>query len=236
MALPLVDRERLLGGNWKIKPTAGLVFDRAWFKSIIGAIPTDVVQRVRYWDKAGTQGGGKYCAGDLMGRRTSGRIVVADVIRGQWSAHNRATVIKQTAEADAKRGSVSTWVEQEPGSGGKESAESTVLNLAGYIVHSERVTGDKLTRAKPYSAQSEAGNIDIVEGPWNEAYLAELHRFDGVKGVMDQVDASSGAFNKVALITPAAAATTSGDVSLRGGYGTRADYGTGRGSLFSGRA
>lgn len=37
MSLPLVERERLLGdskrgGNWKIKPAAGKVFNRAWFE------------------------------------------------------------------------------------------------------------------------------------------------------------------------------------------------------------
>ena len=37
----------------------------------------------------------------------------------------------------------SIWQEQEPGSGGKESAENTTRNLAGYAIHTERVTGRK---------------------------------------------------------------------------------------------
>lgn len=197
MAMPLVDRERLLGGNWKIKPTAGLVFDRSWFRTI-QALPEDVTEWIRYWDKAGTQGGGKFSAGVLMGRRPTGRFVIADVVRGQWSAYNRETVIKQTADADAKRGNVSVWVEQEPGSGGKESAENTVRNLAGHVIRSQRVTGDKVTRAGPLSVQAEAGNVDVLSADWTEELLAELHRFDGVKGFMDQVDAASGAFNKLA--------------------------------------
>ena len=232
MALPLVDRERLLGGNWKIRPTAGLVFDRSWFGTL-SAMPADVLRWVRYWDKAGTQNAGKFSAGVLIGKRPGGRFLVADVVKGQWSALNRETVIKQTAEAAARRGNVSTWVEQEPGSGGKESAENTVTQLAGYTIHAERVTGDKVTRAGPLSSQAEARNVDILQADWNESFLAELHRFDGVKGVMDQVDAASGAFNKVAIDIDAASTADKTPEDLKSDYRLRANYGANR--LFSGR-
>jgi predicted phage terminase large subunit-like protein len=206
MAQPLVDRERLLAGNWKIKATAGKVFNRAWFKSFLKELPTDVSAWVRYWDKAGTEGGGKFSAGVLMGKRGNGRVIIADIVHGQWSALNRETVIKQTAEADRmKRGDVEVWVEQEPGSGGKESAESTVRNLGGFTVHAERVTGDKVTRAGPLSSQAEAGNVDLIAAPWNEAFLVEAQNFDGEHGFTDQIDAASGAFNKL-MGAPAPAA------------------------------
>lgn len=135
-----------------------------------------------------------------MGVRPNKTVVVADVVRGQWSAENREAVILQAAQADAKRDQpVQTWVEQEPGSGGKESAESTVRNLSGHDVHSERATGSKLSRARPLAAQVEAGNVYYLDAPWSEAYLSEMHRFDGKTKPMDQVDASSGAFNKLTL-------------------------------------
>lgn len=197
MALPMVERERLLAGNWKIKATAGKVFNRAWFKSFLAAMPTDVTQWVRYWDKAGTEGGGKYSAGVLMGKRAAGRFIIADVVRGQWSAANRETVIQQTAAADKLRGNVAIWVEQEPGSGGKESAENTVRSLAGFTIHAERVTGSKLARAGPLSAQVEPGNVDLFQAEWNEAFLVEAQNFDGEHGFMDQIDAATGAFNKL---------------------------------------
>ena len=110
--------------------------------------------------------------------------------------------IRQTAHVEQLLPNLQIYVEQEPGSGGKESAENTVLNLAGFDVHADRVTGDKLTRAKPLAAQAEAGNVYIVAGPWNDDFLAECHRFDGQNGVMDQVDAASGAFNKLVLDVP----------------------------------
>jgi len=88
------------------------------------------------------------------------------------------------------------WVEQEGGSGGKESAEGTIRRLAGYNVRAERVTGSKLVRAQPFAAQVEAGNVALVKGGWVSDYLNELTAFP--KGVHDDlVDASSGAFAKL---------------------------------------
>lgn len=206
LALPLHERERLLGGNWNARPVAGKVFNRTWFKSILRSTPQDVTRWVRYWDKAGTEGGGKYSAGVLMGRRANGRTLVANIVRGQWSSGNRETIIKQTAESDRAAGlDVETWIEQEPGSGGKESAENTVLNLGGFTVHCERVTGAKVVRAGPFSSQAEAGNVDLIAdlGPVVdgqsalENFLVEAQNFDGVSGFSDQIDAASGGFNKL---------------------------------------
>lgn len=196
-ALPKVERERLLHRNWNARPTAGNVFNRAWFK-LIGALPTTLTY-VRYWDKAGTQDGGAYTAGVKIGRdESTGLFYVAHAVRGQWSALQREQVIKNQAQLDGA--DCTQWIEQEPGSGGKESAQNTVLNLAGFSVHLDRVTGDKLLRAGPFAAQVEAGNVYVLLDEWTEAYIDELHNFDpNAGGYKDQVDASSGAFNKLAL-------------------------------------
>lgn len=87
---------------------------------------------------------------------------------------------------------------QEPGSGGKESAEITVRELAGYDVRALPATGDKVTRAGPLSAQAEAGNVKLVAGAWNADFLAELHAFPDGR-YSDQVDAATLAFNRLAL-------------------------------------
>jgi predicted phage terminase large subunit-like protein len=183
-----------LGGNWKIRPAAGMVFNRAWFQ-IIDACPHDVIARIRYWDKAATEGGGAYTCGVKMARTEKNLFIVEDVIRGQWSSMQRERVIEETARMDGPN--VYVWVEQEPGSGGKESAENTVRRLAGYVAHADRVTGDKLARAEPYAAQVEAGNTYLVRADWNKQYIDELDSFPDGRYV-DQADASSGAFNKLA--------------------------------------
>jgi hypothetical protein len=75
--------------------------------------------------------------------------------------------------------------------------EFLIQRLAGFNVRKEKPTGDKRTRAQPFAAQAEAGNVRIVAGEWNRDYLDELTLFpEGAND--DQVDASSGAFNKLA--------------------------------------
>jgi len=171
-------------------------FKRAWFE-IVDKSPA-LALRARYWDKAGTEDGGKYTAGVLMAK-SRGTYYVEHVVRGQWSALERETVIRQTAGADAAKcqGRVEQWIEQEPGSGGLESAQATIRTLAGFRVYAERVTGEKGVRAEPYAAQAEAGNVKLVRGPWNRDYIEELAAFPN-SAYTDQVDGSSGAFNKLA--------------------------------------
>jgi predicted phage terminase large subunit-like protein len=178
-------------------PEGGGLFHRSWF-TIVDAAPAHA-KRIRYWDKAGTAGGGDFSAGVKLAAAPDGQFYVEDVQRGQWSSWQRNQVMRQTAELDGK--SVPIWVEQEPGSGGKESAEASIRNLVGFNVHAEPATGDKTVRAGPLAAQTEAGNVKVVRGAWNAQYLDELCVFPHGKND-DQVDASSGAFNKLAAPQP----------------------------------
>lgn len=190
--LSLVEQERLLGGNWKIRAAAGLVFNRAWF-DIVDAVPVQVKKRVRYWDKAGTAGGGDWTVGTLESEGMDGVFYIEDVERGQWGAGDREKVIKDVTRADPAVTEVG--VEQEPGSGGLDAANYTVINLAGYAVERDRPTGQLLERAQPLASQAQVRNVKLVHGPWNEAFLRELHAFDGTsKCVDDQVASASGAF------------------------------------------
>lgn len=194
LALTLVDRERLLRGNWKIRPQAGLVFNRAWFP-IVDACPANCVS-VRYWDKAGSKGKGDFSSGARMDY-AEGVYYLSDLVRGQWGYGEREKTIRQQAELDGEE--VEQWVEQEPGSGGKESAERSVHSLAGFDVHAEPVRGTKLVRAKPLAAQAEVGNVKLVRGPWNEGFLQRAHNFTGEEGGKDDdIDSAGGAFRKLA--------------------------------------
>ena len=106
--------------------------------------------------------------------------------------------MRQTAEMDG--GAVALWLEQEPGSGGKESAQASLRNLAGFTVKAETVTGDKATRAMPFAAQCEARNVKLVRGSWDmSAFLEEVCSFPyGAHD--DQVDAVAGAFAKLHIV------------------------------------
>jgi predicted phage terminase large subunit-like protein len=86
----------------------------------------------------------------------------------------------------------------EPGSGGKESAEATVRNLAGFRVFTDRVTGSKQVRAEPLAAQVHGGNMWLVAGEWVPNFLDEAEVFPQGKR-KDQIDAAAGAFNRLIL-------------------------------------
>lgn len=182
----------------------GAKFQRQWFKILPTVNIHHSVELVRYWDKAGTQGGGKYTAGVLMlfdPLATLGvNFIILDVQRKQLEATQRELLIRQTAILDNQMyGNVVIWLEKEGGSGGKESAENTVKNtLIGFDVHAEAPTGDKVIRANPFAVQAGAGNVGLLQGDWNEAYLRELESFPFGR-FSDQTDASSGSFNKLAL-------------------------------------
>lgn len=181
-------------------PRGGGMFKKHNFVIIEELNPFYIQRVVRYWDKAGSYMKGKYTAGVKMAILKEGlpyQFVVLDVVRGRWEALERETIIKQTAQLDGK--SVRVYLEQEGGSGGKESAQSTIRNLKGFICLAESVTDPKGVRAEPFAAQSEARNVAVLSKKWTEEYLDELKDFnpDIDTGFKDQVDASSGAFNKL---------------------------------------
>lgn len=157
-----------------------------------------IKKTVRYWDKAGTTDDGAYTSGVLMHSIEDGGWFISDVQRFQKGAFERENRIKKTAERDAElfgKLNVEIYLEQEPGSGGKESAERSIANLAGYKVFADRVTGAKEVRADPYAAQWQGGNITLLVRPWNDPFLDEHEAFPNSQ-YKDQVDAAGGAFMK----------------------------------------
>ncbi len=197
-ALSLIQRERLLKGNWKIRSAAGLFFKRTQLGEIFEKAPKDVVRWVRCWDLAATEknegGDPAYTAGVLIGKRKNGRYVIADVINKQMSASDVRKTIKLTAQADrATYKRVRIRLPKDPGQAGKDQAESYIKYLAGFDVCAVAETGSKEARAEPMAAQWQAGNFDIVYGPWNEEYLLQLENFPDGK-FKDMVDASANGF------------------------------------------
>ena len=180
------------------KPRGGGMFKTERI-TLEDAAPNNLVRVIRYWDKAGTPGGGAYTVGLKMGKNCDGRIWLLDVKRGRWDSARREAIIKQTAELDGK--DVIIGVEQEPGSGGKDSAENTVKNLSGYRVRIDRPTGDKVIRADPFSTQVNAYNVFMVRGDWNKPLLDELGYFP-YSTYKDQADSASGAFKLLNLSEP----------------------------------
>lgn len=201
-ALPLVDRERLLKGNWKIKPTAGLLFKRSQV-NLVTLEPQDLLFVCRAWDIAATEKKEKsddpdFTSGVLMGKRKNGKFVVLDVINQRIKAGEVEKLMYNTAVADrAKYGRMyRIRLPIDPGAAGKIVADAYVKMLAGFVVKAERVTGSKVSRATPFAAQWQNGNVDVLAAPWNEMYFSQLEFFPDTTHD-DMVDASSDSFNEL---------------------------------------
>jgi len=155
----------------------------------------NIDKRLRYWDKAATKDGtGAYTCGVKMCRLKSGFYIVEDVKRGRWATEERERIIRQTAEADGTETEI--WIEQEPGSSGKDSAQGTIRNLAGFKAYKETASGEKADRADPFSVQVNNGTIFILTASWNYEFIEEYRAFP-YSTYKDQVDAGSGCFNKL---------------------------------------
>lgn len=202
-ALPLVERERLLYGNWKIKPAAGMYFKRTQIGTILKALPSDIIAFCRGWDLAATDEdedqNAAYTAGVLMAKRSCGRFLVVNVINRQIKAGEVRKLVMLTAQMDQSTyGYVRQRLPQDPGQAGKEQAQSYVQMLAGYDVVAKQESGSKESRAEPMASQWQLGFFDVMEGSWNEPYFDQLESFPESK-FKDMVDASSSAFNELTL-------------------------------------
>lgn len=199
MALSLVERERLLNGNWKVKPTAGMVFKREWFPIVNNAPASS--NKVRYWDMAATRPSSKnkdpdWTVGLLMSE-TAGRYCVLDVFR---TRNNPGEVEQDRIAITAQDGyEVRVREEQEGGSSGKTVVHNNAQDtFAGYDYRGVPATGSKEVRARLVATAAYNGLLSLVEGEWNEALLAELNAFpEGAHD--DQVDTIAGAFNDLIL-------------------------------------
>lgn len=176
-------------------PEGGGLFQRGWFK-FLDAMPAHIQRETRGWDTAGTPGAGDYTVGVKIAEFDVGKFIVADVVRDQWGPGDVDKNIRATAFLDGK--SCPVREEKEGGSSGKAVIEARALLLVGFDYRGVQISGNKATRAKPFRAQCEAGNVYLLRAPWNAEYVRELCNFPNGKND-DQLDGSSCSFNSVLL-------------------------------------
>jgi predicted phage terminase large subunit-like protein len=202
MALPTVERERLLGGNWKIRAAAGLLFKRMWC-AVVDAVPAGTVF-VRGWDlaatpKTETNDPDRTC-GTKIGRIPDGRFIVAHHLRMWGGPNDVERALTNTATADGK--STRIAIPKDPAQAGKSQATNLAKLLAGYDVRFAPASGDKITRFAPFSAQAEAGNVLVLRGPWNDDWFTALESFGPDVKHDDDADSTSEAFNDLTATAP----------------------------------
>lgn len=179
------------------RPRQGGMFQRADFE-VVDSVPAGG-RSVRAWDFAATKeqpGRSPDWTVGLKATHKDGVFYIEDVVRARWSPMEVERALKNTATQDGIR--VTVRMPEDPGAAGKADAAAKVKLLAGYPVKVVRRTGEKTLWARPAAAQSEAGNIKIVRGAWNEAFLDEVSGFPAATHD-DQVDALADAVNELAL-------------------------------------
>lgn len=192
-----VTRAQLQHGDWEVM-AEGNLFKRGWFTVVEPDRVPQFEQVVRCWDLAATVQGEKgnadpdWLAGVKMGVK-DGRYYILHVHKDRTTPEGVEKAIKSFAATDGR--SVSIRLEQEGAASGKIVAYHFTRMLDGYDA---RFTGipksAKAVRAGPFSAASQRGDVFIVRGTWNDAFLDELCAFpqDGVHD--DQVDGAVGAY------------------------------------------
>ena len=173
-------------------PREGGLFKRVNFVVVDAAPPAKKIARA--WDFAGsTKRAGNdpdWTAGVRMLVDHEGVFYIDHVARFR----DTPGIVRQNVMATASQDGSGCYIRipQDPGQAGKAQAEDFVRALAGYMVTALPVTGDKETRAKPLAAQSEIGNVRLVRGAWNDAFLDEIEMFPA-GAHDDQVDAAADA-------------------------------------------
>jgi len=189
----------------RVQHLGGRVLMRTWFR-LTEDWPRGAVC-VRYWDFAATDAPGPRARGraadpdwtvGLLMAMWQGQFWVLDVQRLRATPQGVEALVMQTARLDGP--GVEIWLEEEGGASGKAvTAQYRLHVLAGYTVRTWHVTGTKGDRIKPLAAAAEAGNVALLVGAWNSAFLEEVHHVGEPGWHDDQVDAATGAHYALTL-------------------------------------
>lgn len=149
---------------------------------------------VRGWDIAGSTRKKSPFTASVRMKLVGNTIYVENVTRERKEIEEAEQHIEDTARDDGTM--VDQDLPQDPGQSGKSQKRALARRLSGLAFAFSPETGSKEDRAIPFASQWNAGNVVLVKGPWNDAYLAELSTFPRGE-FKDQVDASSRAYARL---------------------------------------
>lgn len=183
--------------------------DPKWFEGkILKDIPdsAQIIKRVRFWDLAATERkmgfGGKLLndpdetVGTLYSwDRAHKNFYIEHQHGGFWEWDNIKANILSVAKQDGPF--VKIYIEEEPGSGGKnqiaELASFLRKELPGWpTVVGKKSEGDKVMRANVWFAEASQGHVYMLKGSWNSGFLDQLGSFP-IGRHDDKIDSVSGA-------------------------------------------
>lgn len=181
-------------------PRGGGLFKAEWFHIV--EHPPEFGFTARGWDLAATSKKKNPTAAFTAGVKgcitPDGRIYILDARRDRLDATGVEDLILSTAQQDGV--TVPQDIPQDPAQAGKAQVSSLARLLMGFQVFFSTETGEKEDRARPLAAQAGAGNVFLVRGPWNDAFIAEAAVFPRGR-YKDQIDAASRMFARLLLMS-----------------------------------
>lgn len=149
---------------------------------------------VRAWDFAATKQIGTndpdWSAGMKLGRTPNDEFIIGDAVSVRGTPDEVEALIVATSKMDGR--GVKIGLPIDPGQAGKAQVLYYTRKLVGWTVESSPETGDKTTRAAPFAAQVNVGNVKMVRGLWNARVRDEMGAFPAGRHD-DHVDALSRA-------------------------------------------
>jgi predicted phage terminase large subunit-like protein len=192
----------------------GSLGDRIWFThnpvtgiSHVVSKPMEWRGRYRFWDLAASEKKVGTDPDATVGSLVSfddkkENFCIEDQVFGHWVWDTIKENFRNTALKDGTQ--IPIYVEQEPGSGGKNQvAELTSLvRPLGFTVrpHDPKKDGDRVMAANVWFAEAAQGHWWIVKAPWNDKFFGELDIFPEKQAHDDHVTSVTGARLSIAPV------------------------------------
>lgn len=188
------------GALFQQRPTdpEGGYFQTGWLEVIPPERVPAILSSVRCWDLAATlegEGGNTdpdYLASSHVGEGEDGKYYILEMTADRLTPEGVEKQIKQCGVIDGR--GVAIRIEQEGAASGKIVAYHFERMMDGWDC---RFTGiprtSKFVRSGPFNAACERGDVKMVRGTWNRAFLEQLAAFPNGSHD-DMVDAAVGGY------------------------------------------
>ena len=192
----------------------GALGDRIWFTRNPTTQVSHVLDkapewrgRYRYWDLAASEKKVGTDPDETVGSLVSfddkkEHYCIENQVAGKWEWEKIKENFRNTAIGDGTQ--IPIYVEQEPGSGGKNQVAELGLLVKplGFIVraHDPKKDGDRVMAANTWFAEASQGLWYIVKGAWNDSFFSELDMFPQKSAHDDRITSVTGARLSIAPI------------------------------------
>ena len=210
-SLPLVERRRLLEGDWNCRAEAGKFMNKDWFELVDPVNIPKKGRECRFFDFAATKPTKKNRDPDwtvgVKIRKSDGVYYIVDIVKARDNPAKIQELFLKTVQSDRRLADdlgneyLVRW-EEEPGASGKSESYRIQTLLAGFNCRGVSTGGkNKEARARSLAIQAEIGNVKMANCDWAPATLNVLHNFtDQLQQHDDEVDGCSGAFNELTSV------------------------------------